>query len=316
MAQPDRRLVLVVGPGRSGTSTVAGILERLGWHVPDQVETDETNPAGFYEPQWVVDVHTEHLRRAGVATLDTDPAVLDHLASAVPHDELREQLAGWLGGHFADHPRVLVKDPRLLWFYDDWVAAAEACGARVDSLLVLREPSAVVASRQTYYDVVPATGAAGWVNAMSLTEQMTRGRTRALVDYRALLGSWRGVMEPVDRALGLGLAGAEADVLAAVDDFVDPSLQRMPRGWDGLAVLPAVAELADDLHRVLLRLADGAGGTDEVDALHGRYATLHEHAAAVVKHHVRRSVRSARREGRRQARRAAAQQGQTPAGTP
>ena len=61
----ERRLLLVVGVGRSGTSLMAGILCQLGFHIPQpEVKADETNPRGFGEPRWVVDFHTRLLQQA------------------------------------------------------------------------------------------------------------------------------------------------------------------------------------------------------------------------------------------------------------
>ena len=61
----NRRVVFVVGSGRSGTSTMAGTLRTLGLHVPQpEVVADATNPKGFGEPRWVVDLHPELLRAA------------------------------------------------------------------------------------------------------------------------------------------------------------------------------------------------------------------------------------------------------------
>ena len=70
-----RRVVFVVGSGRSGTSTMAGALQTLGMHVPQpEVAADETNPKGFGEPQWVVDFHNELLRRCNVQVSDARPS--------------------------------------------------------------------------------------------------------------------------------------------------------------------------------------------------------------------------------------------------
>jgi len=50
------KLVVVTGSGRSGTSSVAGTLKRLGLYIPQpEVETDERNPRGYYEPLWVAE---------------------------------------------------------------------------------------------------------------------------------------------------------------------------------------------------------------------------------------------------------------------
>ena len=63
-----RKVLFVAGAGRSGTSTLAGIGRKLGMHVPlPEVPPDDSNPRGFSEPQWVVDVHDEWLARGAGA---------------------------------------------------------------------------------------------------------------------------------------------------------------------------------------------------------------------------------------------------------
>src|SRR4029079_8634872 len=70
-----RRVVFVVGSGRSGTSTMSGALETIGLHVPQsEAVADETNRKGFGEPQWVVDFHDELLKRCNVQVSDSRPS--------------------------------------------------------------------------------------------------------------------------------------------------------------------------------------------------------------------------------------------------
>lgn len=69
-----RKACFIVGSGRSGTSTLACTLQALGVHVPQpEVPADHTNPKGFGESQWVVDLHDRLLRRANVAVADSRP---------------------------------------------------------------------------------------------------------------------------------------------------------------------------------------------------------------------------------------------------
>src|ERR671914_378348 len=116
-----RRIVFVVGSGRSGTSTMTGALQTLGMHVPQpEVAADETNPKGFGEPQWVVDFHTELLQRCNVqvsdsrrAALRRHPVVRHHAPAghrggrqqaALLHDQVRRGAAhGCVGEHDAAH---------------------------------------------------------------------------------------------------------------------------------------------------------------------------------------------------------------------
>ena len=56
-ADGTKRLVLVAGVGRSGTSLFTSILGMAGFHVPQpEVDADSTNPKGFGEPKWAVEV--------------------------------------------------------------------------------------------------------------------------------------------------------------------------------------------------------------------------------------------------------------------
>ena len=69
-----RKVLFVAGAGRSGTSTMAGLMRILGLHVPQpEVDADETNPKGFGEPRWVVDHHDRLLKEALVQVSDSRP---------------------------------------------------------------------------------------------------------------------------------------------------------------------------------------------------------------------------------------------------
>ena len=70
----DRKVLFVAGAGRSGTSTMAGLMKIMGLHVPQpEVEPDETNPKGFAEPAWAVEHHSRLLREAVVQVSDSRP---------------------------------------------------------------------------------------------------------------------------------------------------------------------------------------------------------------------------------------------------
>ena len=57
--------MLVTGAGRSGTSTAAGALHMLGFHLPRPVlHANESNPKGFFESRWPVRFHRRLMERA------------------------------------------------------------------------------------------------------------------------------------------------------------------------------------------------------------------------------------------------------------
>src|SRR3954466_2992750 len=108
-----RELVLVVGIGRSGTSLLAGILGQVGFHIPQpEVNADETNPRGFGEPRWVVDLHSRLLRQRRVTANDARPAAGEATAAAAADDTVYHELREWLARELQEHGAVVVKDPR------------------------------------------------------------------------------------------------------------------------------------------------------------------------------------------------------------
>src|ERR687891_1519586 len=109
-----RRVVFVVGSGRSGTSTMAGALQTLGMHVPQpEVAADETNPKGFGEPQWVVDFHDELLKRCNVQVSDSRPSAWYESGKLGTFGPLRIRLHEWLEPQFPDAPEMVINAPRL-----------------------------------------------------------------------------------------------------------------------------------------------------------------------------------------------------------
>lgn len=288
--ESGRRVVLVAGSGRSGTSTLAGVLQRLGLHVPQpEVVADETNPRGFAEPRWVVDFHADLLRRCGVHGSDARPQAWAETGRFASREAHRTRLEEWLLPHFAKGPELVVKDPRLAWWLDLWREVAARCDATPVVVTMLRPPTEVVASKETYYGsrLATANRAAAWVNMMLHTELATRGGPRAFVRYRDLLTDWRSTVTRLGRDLGIAtVAAADEGRVRAADEFVDPALRRLTTTWADLAVPAWLAEVAEAGWEQLDRLADPAQDVPEVhaalDELRAAYAERYAEAEAVA----------------------------------
>lgn len=311
-----RRVVVVVGPGRSGTSTMAGALAHCGYVVPDPIQGDASNPRGFHEPRWVIDLHTELLRRIGVRTLDTDPGALGRVEAVVHDDEVRRRVRAWLSARLDENERLVVKDPRAVWFTELWATVAEELGCEPGFVMMLRHPAEVSSSRHEYYGIREVTAVAGWVNVALMTERLTAGRPRVVVHYPRLTADWRTELVRVRDGLRLQLDPPPEHSPHPVDDFVDRGLRRMRVEWDHLQVPAFLRDLADPTFEALGALAergDSAEVSARLDDLRAAYARLHDDALAVVRPHVRRSVDEAGRRSARRARERARARTATPA---
>lgn len=295
-----KSLVLVAGSGRSGTSLFAGLLQRLGLHVPQpEVEPDISNPRGFAESQWVVDFHTRLLAAARVQTTDARPAAWAETAR-VSGAGVERELRAFLKRQFAESDHVLVKDPRLLWFLPLWRRTAGELGVDPRCVITLRHPAAVVASKSQHYGQMhgDVARAAGWLNTMLYTERATRAEARVFVRYDDLLDDWTKMVASVGERLSLEpVTRADAHMIRAADAFVDRSLSRSHAAWDGVDV---PADLLDQIEKawiLLDRLADkdvqDANLVEELDAARASYLHYYTQAEAVTESTVKAAVRAA-----------------------
>ncbi|WP_248580496.1 hypothetical protein [Nocardioides sp. InS609-2] len=293
---PERvKLVIVTGSGRSGTSSVAGTLKRLGLHIPQpEVEADEANPRGYYEPLWVTEFHKDVLNPVPVRTIDTRPDAGAIAGEAGSAPEVEARLREWLSGQL-DEPQILVKDPRAFWILPVWAKVAGELGADVSTLTMLRHPTEVVRSRDTAYltEQEPAfrrqretANIAAWVNAAFQTELATRGMPRAFVRYPDLIEDWRAAMTRAGEQLGITY---DADLSSPdhhdVDDFIDVKLNRSRITWDDLAVPAVLRDLADRTWDAMNALVDDpqdAAAVAALEQMQGEYAELFDWSAAIA----------------------------------
>ena len=301
-----RRLVFVVGSGRSGTSTMCGTLQTLGVHVPQpEVMADDTNPKGFGEPQWVVDFHDELLKRCQVQVSDARPSAWFEAGKLATVDELRDRLHAWVDQQFAEGGQELVvKDPRLSWFLGLWRGAAIRAGATPSYITMLRPVTEVVGSKQLYYSARfgEVSRTAAWVNMMLHTERATRDGVRAFVRYHDLLSDWTVPLFEIGEHFDLtSVKTASANDIRKVHNFIDPSLRRVSATWDDLQVPPRLREVADETWQALDSMAEPGGDTAEVrqtlDDLRAAYADLYDEAEALAQSSVLAARRSHRPAG-------------------
>lgn len=306
-----RKVLFVAGAGRSGTSTMAGLMQIMGLHVPKpEVAADETNPKGFGEPQWVVDLHDRLLKDALVQVSDSRPDAWFETARIGTREPERIRVAEWLDGHFDVASELVVKDPRLSWFLSLWRVAAIRAHATPVFATMLRPPAEVVGSKQTYYQnrLGSAHLAASWLNMLLHTERATRESVvdggRVFVRYADLLDDWTKTVMHVGETLQLQhVLQARSEAIRDGHRFVDPSLRRMSQTLADLQLPPRLHELTEETWNELNKLAEPGGDTAEVhgtlDQLREGYVELYEEAEAISRSTVVATEQKLRRGGGR-----------------
>ncbi len=313
-----RRVVFVVGSGRSGTSTMSGILQTLGMHVPQpEVAADDTNPRGFGEPRWVVDLHHELLGRVNVQNGDARPQAWFEAGKLATRERLRNRVHTWLEEQLVEGgPELVVKDPRLAWFIGLWRSAALGTGAVPSYVTMLRPVTEVVGSKQKYYAARAGelNRTAAWVNMMLGTERATRGSQRAFVHYHDLLDDWTIPVFELGEKLELkAVQTANPVQIREVHGFVDPTLRRVQLTWADLSVPASLREIAEETWEALSSMSARDGDVpathERLDQLRIAYGELYGEAEALAHS----TALAARAEG---ARSVAAPEPAGPAGPP
>jgi hypothetical protein len=305
----QRQILVVAGSGRSGTSLFTGLAGRLGLHVPQpEVRANETNPHGFGEPRWLVDLHEELLASADVMVVDGRPEAWE-LTDAVADDpEVLERLVTWLEAELAVSDRIVLKDPRLAWFIRLHRRGAERVGADLRLATMLRHPAEVMKSRELAYGSNASATArtVGWLTIMLGIEQRSRSLPRAVIRYDDLMTDWRSAVAAADTTLGLGLVdGAGEQRLADAATLVDPTLHRSSAGWDDLDVPPRLLDLTVHAYDALGGMVGTPSADQEdqharLDALSAELRDYYDECADVA---VSRASATARAEKRKVARR-------------
>jgi hypothetical protein len=295
-------VLLVAGSGRSGTSLFAGLMGRLGFHIPlPEVKPDSSNPQGFGEPRWAVDFHKELLRSQNVVSQDGRPWAWTATEKVAAQEHPRRRLREWLEEQLSYGGRVVVKDPRLAWFLDLYLRTAEELGANVSVVTMLRHPAESIRSREIAYGTATnaVTSAAGWLNMMLGTEGRTRALRRAIVRYDDLLSDWRSTLAAAEQQLAIPLVSpVPEERLRYASQLVDVSLRRAATDWSALALPGEVQVLAQATYDALDRLARGEQPEEaqaSLDELRYRYSRHYENAESFA----RSSIRAAREQERR-----------------
>ena len=132
-----RRLILVLGMHRSGTSCLMGALQQAGVYAGSVNESNRFNRAGNRELPQIMRLHDALFQSVG-ATWDAPPD--GQLVWPDSYTRERERIMRGL----ATHEIIGVKDPRLLFSLRGWMGESP----RVSLVGTFRHPSSVAKSLQ------------------------------------------------------------------------------------------------------------------------------------------------------------------------
>ncbi len=215
-----RRVVVVLGSGRSGTSLLMQVLRGLGMAVSEQmIEARRDNPEGFYEDTRIVRIHVELLKSLQAwpyfplpPDWETAPATAD------AYRELQVVLRERLAGHGAIWG---FKDPRTAAFLPIWQGLFAAENVAPAYVLALREPGSIIESFQRAYDTPPETAERVWLQRTCDALHYTAASC-CIVHYEDWFTRTEALAAELARHTGL-------DAATGLQNIIKPGLNRARR---------------------------------------------------------------------------------------
>ena len=293
-----------------------------------EVEASETNPRGFYEPQWVIDFHKRHLKELALFNIDSRPAAVDIVARLrrVRRADRPSCASGCPASCRArrEGDQIVVKDPHAFWFAQVWEVVSAELGADLRWLTALRHPAEVVGSRDIAYlssqsDELRLTketsNVAGWVHAALLTEQAGRGSQARVREVRRpagrlARGARAGAAAARARLQHRPVASPEHRSHHPVDDFIEPSMRKSQLTWDDVRTPDWLRDMAEEVWQllgVLTTTPHDEATLARLDEIHEDYSARYADAVALTFDHTKAESTLAGREAR-DAQRATVQQ--------
>ncbi len=264
-----RKVVFVLGMGRSGTSAIARVLSLCGGSLPERLlGPNQGNLRGHWEPLDALELNESFLADFGSSWYDPSLGLQARLA---PDDPACVLLARRIGALFASWPDgdfLVVKEPRITALAGIWLDAARRAGFAVTVLIPVRDPVEAAASLAARDGLGAELSLALWLKYNLVAERASRSLPRVFVSYPALLEDWRGQIGRIGAALSLDLA-AQANG-AEIEAFLSAALHRQRGGAE------TAGGDAGRLYRMLLEAAQSAAGPvvpdpAELDAMFTRF---------------------------------------------
>jgi glycosyltransferase involved in cell wall biosynthesis len=225
MDAAKRRVVLILGMHRSGTSAVARVVNFLGAALPKNLlAAAPGNEAGHWEPIELVSLHDRMLAEAGSKWEDFRPFNIDNL----PEDRIqfyRREIKQLIVQEYADEPWFVLKDPRICRFPAFYLEIFQELGIEVLVVLTFRNPLSVIGSLAARDQMTEDYAGLLWLRHWLDAEAGTRQHQRAVVDYEMLIEKPASVVAELRNWLRRMGITPRADNDSDIIDFLNPALR-------------------------------------------------------------------------------------------
>ena len=257
----SRRIIVVLGTYRSGTSVLTKSLETLGVRLSEHSEITfhDFNKKGDWEDLRFSSFNGEALKALQLS--EQRSRVLlplnDQEVSFLCDREFFKQASQLLLERLADAGPFGIKDPKFCLLLPFWKKVFQACDVSVSFVIALRNPLNVVASIQAADRILgkydPEKSFWIWISYLLTSLQETEDYERVLVDYDELIRCPEYQLERI--ASACKLKSQEESMQRYCRSFLDVALRHFHVGENNTLKNSFCRDFAIEIYETLFRAA-------------------------------------------------------------
>lgn len=221
-----KKVILILGMHRSGTSAVTRLMNMLGAGLPKtMLGQNDGNESGHWESKAIIDQHDEMLSELESGWQDwriIDPKVI----SGKTRTQIIQDMANMAKAEHAGQEVSVIKEPRMCRFAPFYYEALEKNKAEVFTIVAMRNPLDVAASLTKRDGLSNDHGLLMWLTHMLEAEAASRGRPRVFCEYEALLKSPLPEIKRIAEAIPFDMPYSPKEVSGPVKNFISKDKRR------------------------------------------------------------------------------------------
>jgi hypothetical protein len=251
--QGKKRIIVVLGMHRSGTSAITRGLQAVGVELGDRLMPGgETNPKGFSEDQDICQLNRELLHELGSNWHHLSPISLGEMDTHQKNPYFFRALELLLQksrgrGIFG------FKDPRTIKLFPFWKKVALQCHLDISCILAIRHPLSVSQSLTKRDGFDAEKNYFLWLGHIVESLSGSTGLKRVLVDYDKLMLSPELELNRIAEKLDLKINQIELETYTS--EFLDKALRHTTYCLDDLSLDDACPPIVREIYTTLLEIA-------------------------------------------------------------
>jgi hypothetical protein len=233
-------MLMVLGAHRSGTSALAGVIQRLGVELGDNLLGPQAgvNERGFGEHSDLVALHDRLLGQLG-SSWDSIHPLPEKWWQSSEIDSISREINNVVEKDFGNTKLWGLKDPRLCRLLPLWLNILEQRACEPSFVIIYRNPLEVAESLARRDRMEPQHALNLWLQHILDAELYSRDYPRAIISYRQLLEDWRGTMRSVGETLSLQWPASIDHAEREIAGFLDESLRHHQLNKEALSGVPS-----------------------------------------------------------------------------